>query len=87
LAAQARPGEPALASDDEQRTMSELQQRPEEAPESWLRRLERIDPADLPPDLQRTLALSIGYARFLARKHGAEADRGLPEPEWVVSVE
>ena len=62
--------------------MSEIQQRPEEAPERWLSRLERIDPAGLPWDLQRTLALCIGYARFLARKRGAAAD--LPEPEWVV---
>ncbi len=63
--------------------MSELQRQPEETPESWLRRLERINPADLPPDLQRSLALSLGYARFLARK-GAAADRDPPEPEWVV---
>ena len=64
--------------------MSEIQQRPEEAPEHWLRRLERIDPAGLPGDLQRTLALSIGYARVLVRKHGAAADGDLPQPEWVV---
>jgi len=66
--------------------MSEIQQRPEEAPERWLRRLEGIDPAGLPRDLQRTLALSIGYARFLVRKRGgaAEADRELPQPECVV---
>jgi hypothetical protein len=62
--------------------MSEIQQQPEEAPEHWLRRLELIDPACLPPDLQRTLALSLGYARFLVRKCGSAAD--LPEPEWVV---
>ena len=64
--------------------MSEIQQRPAEAPERWLSRLERIDPAGLPRDLQRTLALSIGYARFLARKRGPAADPDLPEPECVV---
>ncbi len=63
-------------------TMNELRQRPGETPAGWLSRLERIDPGGLPPDLQRTLALSIGYARFLVRKRGADAD--LPEPEWVV---
>jgi hypothetical protein len=64
--------------------MSELQRRPEETAESWLRRLERIDPAGLPPDLQRSLALSLGYARFLVRKGGAAAGPAPPEPEWVV---
>ena len=67
--------------------MSELQQRPEETPESWLSRRERIDAAGLSRDGQRTLALSLGYARFLARKgRGTQeaADRALPQPEWVV---
>jgi hypothetical protein len=59
--------------------MRELQQRPDETPERWLSRLERIDPGALPRDAQRTLALSLGYARYLAR-----ADRALPQPEWVV---
>jgi hypothetical protein len=66
------------------RTMSELHKRPEETPENWLSRLERIDPAGLSRDAQRTLALSIGYARFLARRGPDAADRGLPQPEWVV---
>jgi hypothetical protein len=67
--------------------MSEIQRRPEETPESWLRRLERINPAGLPFDLQRSLTLSLGYARFLVRKKRDAAgagDRDLPEPEWVV---
>jgi hypothetical protein len=62
--------------------MSDFQMRPEETVERWLTRLECMDPAGLSRDAQRTLALSIGYARFLARK-GA-ADRALPQPEWVV---
>jgi hypothetical protein len=67
--------------------MSEIQKRPEETPERWLTRLECIDPAGLSRDAQRTLTLSIGYARFLARKgrcDPAAADRHLPQPEWVV---
>jgi hypothetical protein len=62
--------------------MSDFQKRPEETVELWLTRLERMDPAGLSRDAQRTLALSIGYARFLARKAAAES--ALPQPEWVV---
>jgi hypothetical protein len=65
--------------------MSELHRRPEETPEGWLTRLERIDAAGLSRDAQRTLALSIGYARFLARRGQAAAERGLPRPDWVVA--
>ena len=67
--------------------MSEMQQRPEETPERWLSRLERIDPTALPRDGQRTLALSIGYARFLARRGRSApvaAEWSVPQPEWVV---
>jgi hypothetical protein len=61
------------------RTMSELHKRPDETSENWLARLERINPAELSRDLQRTLALSIGYARYLAGR-----ERSLPQPRWVV---
>jgi hypothetical protein len=65
-------------------TMSELHKRPEETPASWLSRLERIDPTGLSRDAQRTLALSIGYARFLTRRGPEAAGRALPRPDCVV---
>src|SRR5690242_6111541 len=84
LAAQAPGRVSRLAQARKGRTMSEFHRRPEETPEGWLSRLERIDPAGLSRDAQRTLALSIGYARFLARR-GPAAERGLPRPDWVVA--
>jgi hypothetical protein len=65
--------------------MSELQKRPEETPEVWLSRLERIDPTGLSLNAQRTLALSLGYARFLAHKaRGTSEAADRPQPEWVI---
>jgi hypothetical protein len=48
--------------------MRRLRQNQGETAEQWLARLREIDQDALPPHGRRTLALGIGYARYLIEK-------------------
>jgi hypothetical protein len=48
--------------------MNPIQQRHGESPAQWLARLQQIEASRLPAHTQRSLALSISYARYLVAK-------------------